>query len=108
MLHTKFRRYQSANSGEDLLRFFTKYGYGGHLGHVTSIILMNFISLYLKAYIQNLVENSSVVSKKNKFRFPYVNNFGPRSKNDSDLAYPHSFINTISCLYLPAFRSQAA
>ena len=31
---------------------------------VTSIISTFFISLYLKAYIQNLVENGSVVSEK--------------------------------------------
>ena len=31
MLHTKFRRYQSTGSGEDLLRVFTIYGRGGHL-----------------------------------------------------------------------------
>ena len=43
MLHTKFRGNQSACSGEeDLLRVFTIYGRGGHLGHVTSIMLINF------------------------------------------------------------------
>ena len=70
MLHTKFRENQSAGSrGEDFLKgfirnrsvwptlfflnvftalkgthlfIFTMYGHGGHLGHVTSIILMDF------------------------------------------------------------------
>ena len=70
MLHTKFRENQSAGSrGEDFEGFypkqiclahplsfecfhckgihlyisiFTIYGHGGHLGHVTSIILMDF------------------------------------------------------------------
>ena len=37
------------------------------IGHVTSIILMNFISMYIKAYIQNLVKNGPVVSEKNMF-----------------------------------------
>ena len=46
MLHTKFRENQSAGSlGEDFIRVFTIYGHGGHLGHVTSIILMDFISM---------------------------------------------------------------
>ena len=36
MLHTKFRENRPAGSGiEDFLRFFTIYGHGGHLGHVT-------------------------------------------------------------------------
>ena len=43
MLHTKFRGNRPAGSGEeDFLRVFTIYGCGGHLGHVISIILMNF------------------------------------------------------------------
>ena len=37
------------------------------IGHVISIILMNFISMYIKAYIQNLVKNGPVVSEKNMF-----------------------------------------
>ena len=39
------------------------------IGHVTSIILMNFISIYIKAYIQNLVKNGPVVSEKTCFNF---------------------------------------
>ena len=43
MLHTKFRGNQPAASGEkDFLRIFSIYGLGGHLGHVTSIISINF------------------------------------------------------------------
>ena len=45
MLHTKFRGNLPAGSGEDFLRVFTIYGRGGHLGHVTSIMLINFHSL---------------------------------------------------------------
>ena len=37
------------------------------IGHVTSIILMIFISMYVKAYIQNLVKNGLVVSEKSIF-----------------------------------------
>ena len=43
MLHTKFHENQPAGSGEeDFLSAFTIYGRGGHLGHVTRIMLTNF------------------------------------------------------------------
>ena len=42
MLHTKFRENRPAGSGEEFLRVFTIYGRGGHLGHVTRIMLINF------------------------------------------------------------------
>ena len=46
---------------------------------------MNISELYLKAYIQNLLEKSSMVSEKNKFKFSKVNDLGPRSRYDLDL-----------------------
>ena len=67
-----------------------------------------FISLYLKAFIQNFVQNGPVVSEKIGFEFLYVRDLGPRSSNDLDLQYSHTFIKSISCLYLPTFRSQAS
>ena len=67
-----------------------------------------FISLYLKAFIQNLVQNGPVVSEKIRFEFLYVRDLGPRSSNDLDLQYSHTFIKSIRCLYLPTFRSQAS
>ena len=109
MLHTKFCGNRPAGSGEeDFKGVFTIYGHGGHLGHVTSIMLINFLSLYLKAFIQNLVQNGSVVSEKIRFEFLYVHDLGPRSRNDLDLQYSHTFIISISCLFLPTFRSQAS
>ena len=43
MLHTQFRGNRPAGSGDEVfLRGFTIYGHGGHLGHVTRIILTNF------------------------------------------------------------------
>ena len=39
MLHCKFRGNRLAGSREE---DFTIYGHGGHLGHVTSIMLINF------------------------------------------------------------------
>ena len=51
MLHTKFRGNWPACSGEeDFLRVFTIYGRGGHLGHVTSIMLINFHLLVLESF----------------------------------------------------------
>ena len=47
MLHTKFRENRPAGSGEeDFLRVFTIYGRGGHLGHVTWTIYINFRSSF--------------------------------------------------------------
>ena len=40
--------------------------------------------------------------------FLYVHDFGPRSRNDLDLQYSLTFINSIRCLLLPTFRSLAA
>ena len=109
MLHTNFRENPPTSSGEDdFRRVFTIYGHGGHLGHVTSIMSSDFISLYLKAFIQNLVQNGPVISEKIGFEFLYIHDLGPRSSNDLDLQYSHTFMKLISCLYLPTFRIQAS
>ena len=79
-----------------------------HLGHVTSIMFINFHFLVLKAFIQNLVQNGSVVSEKIGFEFLYVHDLGPRSRNDLDLQYSHIFIYSSRCLLLLTFRSLAA
>ena len=50
-----------------------------------------FISLYLKAFIQNLVQIGKVVSKKILFEFVYVHDLGPMSRNDLDLQYSLTF-----------------
>ena len=51
MLHTKFPGNQPASSGEeDFLRVFTIYGHGGHLGHVTSIMSLDFHSLVPESF----------------------------------------------------------
>ena len=43
MLHIKYCENQPAGSGEEnFLRVFTIYVGGGHLGHVTKIMLTNF------------------------------------------------------------------
>ena len=51
MLYSKFRGNPSADSGEeDLLRIFTIYGHGGHLGHVTSMMSSNFHCLVPESF----------------------------------------------------------
>ena len=69
MLHTKFRENRPTGSGEDLLRVFTIYGHGGHLGHVTRFMFTNFNFLVPESFIQNLVQNGPVVSEKIRFEF---------------------------------------
>ena len=54
-----------------------------------------FISLYLKAFIQSLVQIGKVVSEK-------------MTRNDIDLQYSRTFMNSVRCLFLPTFRSLAA
>ena len=86
MLHTKFHGNRPAGSGEkDFWRVFTIYGHGSHHGHVTSIMSSDVISLYLKAFIQSLVQIDTVVSEKILFEFLYVHDLGQRSRNDLDL-----------------------
>ena len=43
-----------------------------------------FISLYLKAFIKNLVQIGKLVSEKIWFECLYVHDLGPRSRNDID------------------------
>ena len=67
-----------------------------------------FISLYLKAFIKKLVQIATVVSEKIWFEFLNVHDLGPRSRNDLDLQYSHTFIYSIRCLLLQTFSSLAA
>ena len=56
-----------------------------------------FISLYLKAFIQNLVQIGTVVSEKIQVEFLYIHDLGPRSRNDIEFHYSHIFIYSIGC-----------
>ena len=67
-----------------------------------------FISLYMKAVIQNLVQIGTVVTEKIGFEFLYLHDLGPRSRNDLNLQYSYTFIHSFRCLLLPIFRSLAA
>ena len=43
MLRIKFQGHRSTGSGqEDFFKVFTIYGHGGHVGHVTQLICINF------------------------------------------------------------------
>ena len=86
---------------EKNIRFLPYMGMAAILVMLPASRYQIFISLYLKAFIQILTQNGTVVSEKIWFEFLYVNDLGPRSKNDLDLQYSHTFMKSISCLYLP-------
>ena len=122
MLHTKFRRKSAPRfrRRKILKGYYHIYRRGGHLGHVTRIMFTNFhflvpesfhtkfVSEWPSSFKDNLFQNGPVVSEKIQFEFLYVHDLGPRSSNDLDLQYSHTFMKSISCLYLPTFRSQAS
>ena len=45
-----------------------------------------------ESFHKNLVQIGTVVSEKIRFEFLYVHDLGPRSRNDLDLQYSHTFI----------------
>ena len=119
MLHTKFGGNRPVGSGEeDFDRFLPYRGVAVILAMFYHIWAWwpswscdqhhVFISLYLKAFMQSLVQIGTVVSEKIQFEFLYVHNLGPRSRYDLNLQYSHIFINSIRCLLLKTFRSLAA
>ena len=65
MLHTKFQGHGSIVSGEDFLRFFTIYGHGSHVGHVTQLICINFHSF--KVSYEFWFQIAQPFLRKNKF-----------------------------------------
>ena len=89
-------------------RVFTIYWHGGHLGHVANIMSSDFHFLVHESCHKNLVQIGKVVSEKIWFEFLYVHDLGPRSRNDLDLQYSHTFIYSIRLLLLLTFRSLAA
>ena len=65
--------------------FYHTYGHICHLGHVASTMLTIFHILVPEAFIQNLVQNGTMVSENIWFEFLYVHYLGPRSRNDLNL-----------------------
>ena len=68
MLHTKFQGHRSIGSG---VENFTIYRHGGHLGHVTLLICINFHSHAPISFQINLVLTDSIVSEKKKTRINF-------------------------------------
>ena len=63
--------------------------------------------LVSESFHKNLVQIGTVVSEKIQIEFLYVHDLGPRSRNELDLQYSHTFIYSIRCLVLRTFRSLA-
>ena len=96
MIHAKFQVHRTSASGEeDFQRFLPYMGVAAILVMGPASCHQIFISLYLKAFIQSLVQIGTVVSEKIQFEFLYVYDLGPRSRNDLDLQYSHIFIYLI-------------
>ena len=94
---------------EKIFEGFLPYmGGGGHLGHVTSFMSSHFHFLVPESFHKKFGQIGTVVSEKIWFEFLYVHDLGPRSRNDLDLQYSHTFIYSIRCLLLLTFRSLAA
>ena len=107
MLHTKFRENRPAGSGDFLKGFYHKWVWRPSWSCDHHHIIQILISLNLKAFIQSLVQITTVVSEKIQFEFLYVHDLGPRSSNDLDLQSSYIFIYSIRCLLLLTFRSLA-
>ena len=69
---------------------------------------LDFHIIVPETFNKNLVQIGTTVSEKIRFEFLYVNDLGPRSRNDLDHHYSHTFIYSIRCLLLLSFRSLAA
>ena len=52
------------------------------------------MQVYLKAFIKNLVQIGTVASEKIRFELLYVHDLGTRSRNDLDLQFSLTFINS--------------
>ena len=50
MPNAKIKYHRTSGSEEDLKVIFTMHGYGGHLGHVTWTICLNFHSPFLRRF----------------------------------------------------------
>ena len=68
----------------------------------------DFRFLVPESFHKKFGSDGTVVSEKIRFEFLYVHDLGPRSRNDLDLPYSHTFIYLIRRLLLLAFRSLAA
>ena len=61
------------------------YEHGSHLGHATSIMLMNFHFLVPASLHSKLAENDPVVTEK--IKFTYVNDLWPNARSRNYLTF---------------------
>ena len=71
-------------------------------------MLSDFHFFVPESFHKKMVQIGTVVSEKMRFEFLYVHDLGPRSRNDLDLQYSHTFIYSSRCLLLLTLRSLAA
>ena len=68
----------------------------------------DFHFLVPESFHKKLVQIGTEVSEKMRFKFLYVHDLGPKSRNDLDLQYSYTFIYSSRCLLLLTFRLLAA
>ena len=72
MLHAKFLDHRTSGSGvEDFFKVFTIYGHGGHLGHVTWTIYINFRSPFTRRLHIKVALIGQAVSEEKTFENVY-------------------------------------
>ena len=71
MLHTKFQGHGSIGSGaEDFLRFFTIYGHGSHVCHVSQLIYIKLHFLFsFKLSYEFWFQIAQLFLRKTSFNF---------------------------------------
>ena len=57
-IQAKRKHFRSSGSGEDFFKVFTIDGQGGHVGHVTQLICMNFHSHFPGSFHMNFGSKS--------------------------------------------------
>ena len=108
MLHTKFSGNRPAGSGDDDFEVFYHLWAWRPSWSCDHHHVIRFSFPCTESFHKKLVQIGTVVSEKILFEFLYVHILGPRSSNDLDLQYSHTFIYSIRCLLLLTFRSLAA
>ena len=104
-IHTKLCGNRPDRSGEEDFKGFLPYmGMAAILVMCPASCHQIFIFLYLKAFIKKMVKIDTVFFEKIPFELSYEHDLGPRSRNDLDLQYSHTFIYLIRLLLLLFFQ----
>ena len=84
MLQAKFQDYRTFGSGEEsFLKVFNIYRHGGHLGHVTWTIYINFLSFFPRRLHMNLAMIDPTVSEKMFENNGHVHVYSPGAGADA-------------------------